>query len=253
MDLGLKGRVALVTGASKGIGFAIASGLAAEGARVVLAARGAEALDAAVERIRAAGGDAHGRTANVRDAQAIEALAEFTRETCGEIDVLVANARGPPPGLPSELSEQDWIDGWELTLMSAVRLANAVLPSMRRRGFGRILNVTSLSVREPLLNLTLSNAYRSAVTAYAKTLALEVAGDGVTVNNVAPGWTATERLGEVLASDEARRAKEASIPAGRFGTPDEVAAVAVFLASEQASYVTGQTITAEGGALPGLP
>lgn len=247
MDLGIRGRVALVTGASKGIGKAIAEGLAAEGARVLLSARGEEALGRTVEAIRRAGGEAAGIPADVTDAAQVEALVAGTRERFGDPAILVTNAGGPPPGLPSSLDEEAWRRGFELTLMSAVRLARAALPAMRRAGWGRIVNVTSLSVREPILQLTLSNAFRAGVTGFAKTLATEVAAEGITVNGVGPGYTATERLEELFDDDAARDALIEAIPAKRFGTPEEVAAVAVFLCSEGAAYVTGQTIFPDGG------
>ena len=162
-------------------------------------------------------------------------------------DVPVANAGGPPTGLPSNLDDAAWARATELTLMSAVRLARGVLPGMRERGWGRIVNLTSLSVKQPINDLTLSNALRSAVTAFARTLANEVAGEGVTVNAVAPGYTATERLEELFADDYARARLLASIPAKRFATPREVAAAAVFLCSQQAAYLTGQTLVVDGG------
>lgn len=249
MQLGIAGRVALVTGASKGIGFAVARGLAAEGVRVAMSARNEDTLASAVEAIRLAGGEACGEPADVSRPEQIEALLDRVRRRQGDPEILVVNAGGPPPGVPSVLGEADWAYGYELTLMSAVRLARAALPAMRERHWGRIINITSLSVKEPLLTLTLSSAYRAAVTGFSKTLAKEVAADGVTVNGVGPGYTATERLDELFADEEARETLLETIPAQRFGTPDEVAAVVVFLASQQAAYITGQTVFPDGGVM----
>lgn len=248
MNLGLSGKTALVTAASKGIGLAIARGLAAEGVRVALCARTPGAAEKAARDI---GGGAAGFVADVSKADDIDRLFGEVRSALGLPDILVVNAGGPPAGTPSELGVSGWDGAFELTLMSAVRLAQGALPAMRRRGWGRIVNVTSLSVREPIPTLTLSNALRAAVTGYAKTLAGEVARDGVTVNNVAPGYTATAHVSEVF-GEEARRRLEADIPAGRFARPDEIAAAAVFLASEGAGYITGQTLLVDGGLTKGV-
>ena len=252
MDLGIAGRVALVTGASLGIGRAVAQGLAAEGARVALSSRNEARLAAAVESIRLRGGEAFGVAADMADPGQIERLVEAVAERAGPPEIVIVNAGGPPPGAPSDLDEAAWARGYDLTLMSAVRLARAALPAMRRGGWGRIVNITSLTVKEPLLQLTLSNAFRAGVTGFAKTLAREVAADGVTVNSVAPGYIATDRLEQLFADEAARDALLAKIPMGRFGTPEEVAAVAVFLCSQQAAYLTGQTIVPEGGAVASI-
>ncbi len=247
MNLQIAGKTALVTGGSKGIGYAIAAGLVAEGARVVVSARDQGVLEAAVQRLGEGGGDVLAVAADVSSAKGVRGLVEATVARVGRVDVLVANAGGPPSGLPSNLDDGAWARATELTLMSAVRLARAVLPGMRERGWGRIVNVTSLSVKQPINDLTLSNALRAAVTAFARTLANEVAAEGVTVNAVAPGYTATERLEELFADDYARARLLASIPAKRFAAPEEVAAAAVFLCSQQAAYLTGQTLVVDGG------
>ncbi len=251
MNLQLEGKTALVTGASKGIGFAVAQGLAAEGTRVILSARGQTELYKAAENIRANGGDATAVVADVSDQSGIDALFEEVGKIASP-DILVVNAGGPPAGKPTALSQEAWAQGYDLTLMSAVRLAYKALPAMQERGWGRILNVTSLSVKEPIDTLTLSNAFRAAVTGFAKTLSTEVAAQGITVNNVAPGYTATERLNEIFEGDEDRANLERSIPAKRFASPEEVAAAAVFLASQQAAYITGQTLLVDGGATKGV-
>lgn len=252
MDFGLAGKTALVTGASKGIGLAVARTLAAEGARVVLVARSRELLAQAVDGIERAGGAAVAIPGDVSKMEDVERVVGETRERLGDPSVLVANAGGPPAGQPTDLDESAWAKAVDLTLMSSVRLGMAVLPAMRAAGWGRLVNITSLSVKEPILNLTLSNALRSGVTAWAKTLAEEVAGDGVTVNNVQPGWTATERIEELLPTEEAKRALLQRIPAGRMGRPEEIAAAVAFLASEQAGYVTGQSLLVDGGIIRGM-
>ncbi|HZJ10606.1 MAG TPA: SDR family oxidoreductase [Trueperaceae bacterium] len=247
MELGIAGKVALVTGASEGIGKAIAAALAAEGATVVVNARGKERLDAAAAELEAAGGRVSAVAGDVSSTDDIEALVTEVRRSVGDPDVLVVNAGGPPKGLPSALSDEQWRLAYELTLMSAVRLTREVLPAMRRSGWGRIINVTSLSVREPIDELTLSNAMRSGLTAFARTLATEVAAEGVTVNNIAPGYTATARLNELFDDDAAKAALVAIIPARRLAEPAEIAAAAVFLASSRAGYITGQTLLVDGG------
>lgn len=242
----------MVTGGSRGIGLAVAQGLAAEGARLVLSSRDEDSLGRAVETIRRAGAEASGLPADVSDPQQVSGLFERLRSEFGNPAILVVNSGGPPAGLPSSLSEEQWSSGFDLTLMSAVRLTREALPAMRMAGWGRIVNITSLAVKQPVLNLALSNAFRAAVTGFAKTLSTEVAADGVTVNNVGPGYTATERLEELFTDEGAKRRLLDSIPAKRFGTPEEIASLAVYLASSQAAYITGQTIVPDGGATTGL-
>jgi 3-oxoacyl-[acyl-carrier protein] reductase len=252
MDLDLSDKIALVTGGSRGIGLAVAEGLAAEGARVVLSARDQASLARAVDSLRAAGGEAVAIPADVGNQEQVKGLFERVRQTLGDPQILVVNAGGPPAGLPSGLTEEQWSRGFELTLMSAVRLTREALPAMRAARWGRIVNITSLAVKQPVPNLALSNAFRAAVTGFAKTLSREVAADGVTVNNVGPGYTATERLEELFTDEGEKRRLVESIPARRFGTPEEVASLVVYLASRQAAYLTGQTIVPDGGATLGL-
>jgi 3-oxoacyl-[acyl-carrier protein] reductase len=247
MDLQVEGKTALVTGASKGIGFATATALAAEGARLVVNARDAAGLEAAAERLRATGADVVAIAGDVSNARQVKALLAATKERAGAPDILVSNAGGPPAGAAAVLDDAAWAKGYDLTLMSAVRLARGVLPAMRAAGWGRIVFVTSLSVKEPVANLTLSNAFRAGVTAFSRTLASEVAEHGVTVNAVAPGYTATERLDELFADDYARARLVATIPAKRFADPAEVASAVAYLCSVQAGYVTGQTLLVDGG------
>jgi 3-oxoacyl-[acyl-carrier protein] reductase len=252
MDLDLHGKIALVTGGSRGIGLAVAEGLAAEGARVALSARDHASLARAVDSLGSAGGEAVAFPADVSDQEQVSGLFARIRETLGDPQILVVNAGGPPAGLPSGLSEEQWSRGFELTLMSAVRLTREALPAMRAARWGRVVNITSLAVKQPVPNLALSNAFRAAVTGFAKSLSNEVAADGITVNSVGPGYTATERLEELFADESDKRRLLESIPARRFGTPEEVASLVVYLASRQAAYLTGQTIVPDGGATLGL-
>jgi 3-oxoacyl-[acyl-carrier protein] reductase len=251
MDLQIQGKVALVTGASKGIGAAVAEGLAQEGVTLVMNARGKDALNAKAEHIRqTTGAEVITIAGDVASAEGIKTLFDALGDK--HPDILVTNAGGPPAGQAATLTEAQWASGYDLTLMSPVRLAYAALPTMQKRAWGRIINITSLSVREPVANLTLSNAYRAAVTGFAKTLSTEIIAQGITVNNVGPGYTDTERLNELFADDAAKTAFSANIPAKRLATPAEVAAAAVFLASTQAAYITGQTVMVDGGALRGV-
>jgi 3-oxoacyl-[acyl-carrier protein] reductase len=247
MDLQIAGKTALVTGASKGIGFAVASALAAEGVRLVVNARDAGSLSEAAERLRALGAEVHPVAGDVSELKHVKSLLAATREAVGDPAILVANAGGPPTGPAETLDDAAWARGFELTLMSAVRLARGVVPAMKAAGWGRIVFVTSLSVKEPIANLTLSNAFRSGVTAFARTLANEVAEHGVTVNSVAPGYTLTERLDELFADDYARARLVSTIPARRFAAPEEIASAAAYLCSVPAAYVTGQTLLVDGG------
>ncbi|HGY10679.1 MAG TPA: SDR family NAD(P)-dependent oxidoreductase, partial [Oceanithermus profundus] len=194
MDLGLKGKTAIVTGASQGIGRAIADALAAEGARVVLSARNEEKLARAAAEICAAAGDAAYYAGDLNDPETAEQLVAFTEREFGRVDLLVGNTGGPPSGEAHALDEGVWRAAAEQLFYPLIRLTRQVLPGMRERGWGRILYITSISVKEPIESLALSNALRAAVTGFAKTLSREVAADGVTVNTLGPGYTATERV-----------------------------------------------------------
>jgi 3-oxoacyl-[acyl-carrier protein] reductase len=256
MDLGLRDRVALVAAGSKGLGRAVAEELAAEGAAVVICARGREALDATCDRIRHAGGRAHGVVADVSIAGEVDRVVVEARRVFGPIDILVTNSGGPRSGKFETLTPEDWDAAARVLLTSAVSFARAVLPAMRERHWGRILTITSIAAKQPVDGLMLSNSLRSAVTAFARTLANEVAAEGITVNNLLPGYTRTERVVDL--SDQMARTHgttpaavigkwEAEIPMGRIGEPREFAALAAFLASERASYITGQSIAVDGG------
>jgi 3-oxoacyl-[acyl-carrier protein] reductase len=245
MDLGLNGRVALVTGASKGIGRAIAAELAAEGASVAISSRSPE--QAAQEL---------GVTGFSWDSDDLDAAARLLRDVegkLGPIDVLVCNTGGPPSG-PSSLGfERDqWAAAYRSLVLAPMALIERVVPGMRRRGWGRILNVVSTTVREPVPNLMLSNAHRSAMLAAFKTVSSEVAADGVTLNSVLPGRIHTERLVELYGSQEAAEEVGRNVPAGRLGTVEEMAAAAAFLASDRASYITGQWLAVDGGVMQSI-
>ena len=246
MDLGLKDTRALVTAASKGLGRACAAALATEGARVFIVSRDEERLRLAENETGAVGHLAVDLSAPGGPERAVEAaVAEL-----GGLDILVCNAGGPPPGTFHSTPVEQWEVGYDLTLMSTVRLTKAALPLLVDSGRGRIVNITSISVRQPIPNILLSNAFRSAVTAMAKTLAGEVAALGVTVNNLAPGTILTDRVRELYSGSIEDQAK--GIPAGRLGDPAEFGAACAFLCSVQAGYITGQTIGVDGGLLRGV-
>jgi 3-oxoacyl-[acyl-carrier protein] reductase len=257
VDLGLKGKVALVAAASRGLGRAVAEELAAEGASLALCARGAGPLEEARAQIeRTWGVPVVGVAGDVSSPEDVSRVAGAALERFGRVDILVTNAGGPPAGTFESLSADDWERATRLTLTSALGLTRAVLPGMRERRWGRILNITSITVKQPVENLMLSNSLRAAVTGFARTLANEVAADGVTVNNLLPGYTRTERVDELaraaaaregISETQARARWEAEIPMRRLGEPREFAALAAFLASERAGYITGTSITVDGG------
>lgn len=179
-------------------------------------------------------------------------LLERVTQRLGPPDIFVVNAGGPPAGKAETAPDEAWDQGFDLTLMSAVRLARGAVPAMKAKAWGRVVMVTSLSVKQPLANLTLSNAFRAAVTGFAKTLSTELASSGVTVNTVGPGYTATERLSEIFEDEAAKQRLLEAIPAKRFATPEEIAAAVAFLTSQQAAYITGQTLIVDGGAVGSL-
>jgi 3-oxoacyl-[acyl-carrier protein] reductase len=257
MDLGLRDRVALVVAASKGLGRAVAHELAAEGAHLAICARGADALESTRGEIaHTTGARVLSMVADVATMQGIEAVAKAALDGYGRVDILVNNAGGPPAGPFEQHRWTEWESAVHLTLRSAVELTRLLLPGMKQRRWGRIINITSIAVKQPVDGLLLSNSIRAAVTGWARTLATEVARDGVTVNNVLPGYTRTDRLEELNAAraaseavpvDEIRRRTEAQIPMRRLGEPREFAAMVAFLASDRASYVTAQSIPVDGG------
>jgi 3-oxoacyl-[acyl-carrier protein] reductase len=247
MDLGLNGRTAIVCGASAGMGLAIAGALAREGVNVAMFARRRDVLEREAERLGALAvrGD-------VRDPADLERLVERTVQAFGGIDILVNNSGGPPRTSALELNDRLLQDAVELLLQSVVRLTGLSLPYLARSGHGRVINITSSTVREPIDNLALSNAVRPGVIGWAKTLAREIGPDGITVNSIAPGRIETERLAEVY-SNGPTDADLKAIPLRRFGRPEEVADVVCFLASDRASYVSGTTIAVDGGLVRSIP
>ena len=257
MDLGISGKVALVAASSRGLGRAIADELAAEGADLLMCARSAEPLERARADVeRESGRRVVALPTDLSDPEATERLVAAGLDAFGRIDILVTNCGGPPPGPFESHSPEAWRKAVAQNLESVLNLVRGVLPGMRERRWGRILNVTSVAVKQPVDGLILSNSVRAAVTGFARTLATEVAGDGVTVNNVLPGYTRTERLDELAASiagskgvdvDAAFAAWENEVPMKRIGQPREFAAVVAFLASERASYITGASVPVDGG------
>ncbi|MDB4900157.1 MAG: Polyketide synthase/Fatty acid synthase [Gemmatimonadetes bacterium] len=262
MDLGLTGKVALVAASSRGLGRAVAEELAREGASLVLCARGEAALRETAEAIRAT----TGRTvldvvADVADAAGRARVIEAAMRELGRVDVLVNNSGGPPAGPFESHSAAAWEEAVRQNLVSVVELTRAVLPGMKERRWGRIINVTSIAVKQPVDNLMLSNSVRAAVTGFARTLANEVAPFAITVNNVMPGYTRTQRVIDLAqrnaslrgtSEDAERKLWEGQIPMGRLGEPAEFAAMVAFLASDRASYTTGASIPVDGGWIRGL-
>jgi 3-oxoacyl-[acyl-carrier protein] reductase len=263
MDLGLRGRTAIVAAASQGLGRGVARALAAEGANVVMFSRTQAAIEAAAGEIQgaaASGARVVGLAADVTSASDLERVVKTTIDWFGGVDVVFNNAGGPKPGMFDSLTDDDWQGAFELILMSAIRLTRLCLPSMRARHWGRVITSTSSSVKQPLPTLMLSNAVRSATTAWSKTLSDQVAADGITVNTLAPGRIETERIVQIDSDIAARTGRSrqeverdamATIPVRRYGRPEEFGAAAAFLASEQASYITGVTLLVDGGLFRG--
>lgn len=259
MELGIKDKRALVLGASRGIGNAIARELAKEGARVILSARTENRILAEVQSIKkeiADNSEVYGVACDLDLSEARNSLIKEVEKRFGGVDILVHNTGGPSPSFTSETLEEQWQTGFDKLFQSVIGLNQAFLPGMKTNNWGRILCVTSLSVLEPIKTLAVSNAIRSAVTSMLKSLADEVAPFNITVNCIAPGAIATERLNELMearikrsgqSKEEYEKEYLESIPAGRLGTPEEFAAAAAFLASERASYITGSTICVDGG------
>ena len=258
LDLGLEGKTALVCGSSRGLGRACAEALAAAGARVVLNGLDPDRLAGTADAIgRAIGGAVEAVAADVTT----EAGRATLLAACPEPDILVNNAAGPPPGDFQAWGEEDWRRATDANMIAPILLIRAVLPPMRRKGWGRILNITSSAVKAPLPLLGLSNGARAGLTGFVAGLAREVARDGVTINNLLPGTFATDRLTGYAAAlahsrgiepEEAMRQIEAANPTGRVGRPDEFGAVCAFLAGRHAGYITGQNILLDGGAYPGV-
>jgi 3-oxoacyl-[acyl-carrier protein] reductase len=256
MDLGIRGKVALVAASSKGLGRAVAEELAAEGVDLVMCARGIETLRSTADSIRRATSvRVIEIAADVSKAEDTERVIKTAFEEFGRVDILVNNSGGPPSGPFESFTPEAWESAVQLLLTSVVRLTRALLPGMKERRWGRILNVTSIAAKQPVEGLMLSNSLRAGVIGFARTLANEVAPFGVTVNNLLPGYTKTDRVQQLAAAAEKNAGAssdiyskwEREIPMGRLGEPREFAALAAFLASDRASYITGSSIAADGG------
>jgi len=263
MDLGLQDKVAIVMAASKGLGRACATALAAEGASVTIGARTAQALEGTAQEIqRATGSRVLAVPTDVTRAQDVETIVAATVREFGRIDILVNNAGGPPAGKFESFGDAQWQAAFELNLLSTVRLVRLVVPHMRKTGSGRIITIVSTSVKQPIDGLLLSNAIRSGVVGLAKTLSVELAPDSITVNNVCPGRILTDRFRQIYhiaervqqgVSEEAALKEVArDVPMGRIGKPEELGAFVAFLASQQAAYITGTTIQVDGGLVRSL-
>ena len=262
MDLGLKDRAALVTGASAGLGFAAARALAAEGARVAIVSRSKDNIERAASAIHAGTGAlVETFIADVSDLDSIPCLVNSVQEAIGPVAILVANAGGPPAGRFEELNRNAFDLAYRLTLMSAVELCRAVLPGMKTAGWGRIVAITSTSVKQPIEGLLLSNVFRAGLTGFLKTLSREVGAQGITVNSVAPGYSDTERLAELaqrVSRQQGRTVTEvceawaAATAVQRLGDPDEIGAAVAWLCSEQAGFITGTVLPVDGGRSAGL-
>ena len=247
MDLGISGKTALVMGASRGLGKAITTALAREGARVAMASRSQQGLEEAAAEID---GEKAVLEADAADLDRLADLSSEVEEALGPIEILVANTGGPPFGGALDNPLNEWEQAYRSLVLAPRVLIEAVLPGMRERGWGRIVNVGSSSVREPIPGLALSNAHRMAAVGFFKTLASEVAADGITVNTVATGRFATERLASNWASwEEMERRAHEGVPAGRLGRPEEYGDLVAFLCSERAAYLTGAVIPLDGGLL----
>jgi 3-oxoacyl-[acyl-carrier protein] reductase len=258
MDLGLKGKVAMVAGASRGLGFAVAEALAREGAIVSISSSNQASIDEAAKRL---GGESMGSVVDVRNGDQIAAWAQKTIDRFGGIDLLFTNGGGPPAGAAVSFDDAAWQNAADLLLFSAIRMVRAAVPSMKQRGGGSILVSTSGSVKEPIPNLGLSTVLRASVSALAKTLALELAADRIRVNQIIPGRIDTDRVKHLdqlagqkqgISADEAKKKAIAAIPAGRYGEAPEYGRVAAFLLSDAASYMTGATVQVDGGQLKGV-
>jgi 3-oxoacyl-[acyl-carrier protein] reductase len=263
MDLGLRGKTAIVAAASQGLGKGVARAFALEGANVVMFSRDQAAIQAAAREVQDAAGEGAqvvALVADVTQAADLERVVSTTVERFGGVDILFNNAGGPRPGTFDSLTDDDWQAAFELNLMSAIRLTRLCLPHMRAKHWGRVITSTSSSVKQPLPTLMLSNAVRSATTAWSKTLSDQVAAYGITVNTLAPGRIDTERIRQIdddLAQRQGRTREDVTrdslntIPLRRYGRPDEFGAAAAFLASEPAAYITGVTLLVDGGLFRG--
>jgi len=261
MDLGLQGKSALVVASSTGLGRAVAVGFGREGARVTLFARSKESLEEAAREVEGAGGEANPVVGDLTDPATIDTVLRSAHDRFGGVDILVTNSGGPPPGFFPDLSEESWETAFDSLLLSVVRLVRGTVPSMKEKSWGRIVCLVSVSVKQPIGNLVLSNSIRPGVVGLAKSLSGELGPQGITVNCVAPGFTRTGRLDELAAHraksegttpEEIYRTWESTVPVGRLGKPEELADLVLFLASKRAGYLNGLTIPFDGGSYRGL-
>jgi len=253
VNLGIEGRVALVMGASKGLGRASAAALAREGARVAISSRSAERIESAAAEIASeAGAEVRGFAADTDALDELPALIQRVRADLGPVDILVTNTGGPPLG--AEFERAEWERAYRSLVLAPLALIDAVVPDMRERGWGRIVNVTSISTKEPIPGLMLSNSHRLAAVGAFKTLSRELARDGILLNSVAPGRIATDRIAGMTGTslEELRNTPQPDIPVGRLGTPEEFGDVVAFLCSMRASYVNGVNLPVDGGSTAGI-
>jgi 3-oxoacyl-[acyl-carrier protein] reductase len=260
MDLGLQGKRALVTAASKGLGRAVAETLVAEGCRVCISSTSEERIKLAAKEIAANGGEVHAMAADIASAESCARLFDWATGTFGGLDILINNTGGPPAGGVLDLSDEQWRHGFDSILMSAIRLCRMAIPVMRRGGGGSIVNLASLTAKQPIPNVALSNAFRPALVGMAKTLSREAAPE-VRINNIATEHILTDRIRELApkiwhlegeSAEDTLARMAITVPLGRYGTPQELANAVVFLASDAASYITGVTLAVDGGIDQGL-
>lgn len=258
MELGIKGKHVVVTASSKGIGKATAEGFLNEGCKVAICSSNELNLKKTAEELSRFKENLIWKRCDLNSSESIKSFIEFVKKNFGDIDILVNNCGGPFPGTHSTLSIDDWNNGFRQVLMSVVELCNLVLPGMKNSKWGRIINITSLSVKQPVENLMLSNTFRTGLIGYAKTLSTEIGESNITVNTVAPGYTLTERLKELadlrakdagITQEEILQGMAESVPVKRIGSPEDIANLILFLASEKASYITGTTTQVDGGVI----
>lgn len=261
MDLGLDGKVALVTGASAGLGYAAAQALYSEGARLAICSRDQGRIDKAADSISDKKGEIYAHACDLEKPEDISELIGAASSKLGSLDILVANCGGPPTGRHDDMTEESWLTGYKRTFMSAIRLIQAAVPQMKQNKFGRIVLITSMSAKQPIDNLLLSNSYRAGLLGYAKTISRELAAFGITVNTVLPGFTETERLEDLavtVASDSGKSRDDvysdwiATIPVGRLGQPDELGQLVAYLSGANSGYITGAVISIDGGRSAGI-